>query len=149
MGDGWTRKDAEERVHTEQVWKHATVTYLMTRRPPYRWRRQVFELHAQQVFEHASCLAPSSAKRSCILLPLLFARSCTPYSERVDFMRRYCVESFRDTKFGVFQMGLGILQQGLTLRWREEEERKAAGGRAYSCWRNVTALTDTSFVDTM
>ena len=147
IGDGWTRKDAEERVHTEQVWKHATVTYLMTRRPPYRWPRQVFEKHAQQVFEHASCLAPSSAKRRCILLPLLFAGSCTQYSERIDFMRRYCAESFRDTNFGVFQMGLGILQQVWTLRAREEEERKAVGGRAYSCWRNVTAVTDIPFVD--
>ena len=104
VGDGWTRKDAEERVHTEQVWKHATLTYLMTRRPPYRWPRQVFEQHAKQVFEHASCLTPSSAKRRCILLPLLFAGSCTQYSERIDFMRRYCADSFRDTNFGVFQM---------------------------------------------
>ena len=144
VDDGWTRKDAEERVHTEQVWKHAIVTYLLTRRPPYRWPRQVFELHAQQVFEHASCLPPSSAKRRCILLPLLFAGSCTSYSERIDFMRRYCVECFRDTKFGVFQMALGILQQVWTLRSREEEERKAVGGRAYSCWRNVTAVADSS-----
>ena len=142
IDDGWMRKDAEERVHTEEVWKHATVTYLMTRRPPYRWPRHIFELHAQQVFEHASCLAPSSAKRRCILLPLLFAGSCTSYSERMDFMRRYCADSFRDTNFGVFQMGLGILQQVWTLRSREEEERKAVGGRAYSCWRNVTAIAD-------
>ena len=147
IGDGRMRKDAEERVHTERVWKHATVTYLMTRRPPYRWPRHFFELHAQQVFENASCLAPSSAKRRCILLPLLFAGSCTPYSERIDFMRGYCAESFRDTNFGVFQMGLGILQQVWTLRSREEEERKAVGGRAYSCWRNVTAATDISFAD--
>ena len=145
VGDGWTRKDAEERVHTEQVWKHAIVAYLLTRRPPYRWPRQVFELHAQQVFEHASCLAPSSTKRRCILLPLLFAGSCTSYSERIDFMRRYCVECFRDTKFGVFQMALGIMQQVWTLRSREKEERRAVGGQAYSCWRNVTAVTDNSF----
>lgn len=145
VGDGWTRKDAEERTHTEQVWKHAIVTYLLTRRPPYRWPRQFFELHAQQVFEHALCIAPSSAKRRCILLPLLFAGSCTSHSERIDFMRRYCVECFRDTKFGVFQMGLGILQQVWTLRLREEEERKAVGGLAYSCWRNVTAVTASSF----
>ena len=147
IGDGWTPKEAEERVHTEQVWKHAIVTYLMTRRPPYRWPRQFFEQHAQQVFEHASCLAPSSAKRRCILLPLLFAGSCTPYSERIDFMRRYCAESFHDTRFGVFQMVLGILQQVWTLRSREEEERKAVGGRAYSCWRNVTAIGDSPSID--
>ena len=36
VGNGWTRIAAEERVHTEEVWKHATVTYLLTRRPPYR-----------------------------------------------------------------------------------------------------------------
>ena len=145
LDDGWTCKDAEERTHMEQVWKHALVTYLLTRRPPYRWPRRFFELHAQQVFEHAACLAPSSAKRRCILLPLLFAGSCTPYSERMDSMRRYCVECFRDTKFGVFRMGLGILQQVWTLRSREEEERKAIGGISYSCWRNITAVTDNSF----
>lgn len=147
MGHGWTLEDAEERVHMEEVWKHAAITYLMTRFSPYVWPRRLLEVHTRQVFEHASCLAPSSPKRRRILFPLLFAGSCTPYSERREFMRNYCIESFLDTKFGVFQMGLGILQQVWMLRSQEEEERKAIGGRAYSCWRNVTTAMDSPFVD--
>ena len=147
VGDGWTLEDAEERVHMEEVWKHTATTYLMTRLPPYRWPRHVFEIYARQVFEHASCLAPSSAKRRRILFPLLFAGSCTPYKERKEFMRKYCVECFENTKLGVFRMGLGVLQQVRVLREREAEERRAVGGRAYSCWRNVTTATDGPFAD--
>ncbi len=105
IGDGWTFEDATERVHMEEIWKHATITYQMTRLPPYRWPRRQYEVYAQKVFEYAS---PSSAKRRRILFPLLFAGSCTPYSQRGDFMRRYCVGCFDDTKFGVFRMGLEI-----------------------------------------
>ncbi len=97
IGDGWTFEDDAERVHMEKIWKHATITYQMTRLPPYRWSLQQFEVHTQRIFEHASCLALSSAKRRCILFPLLFAGSCTPYSERGDFTRRYCVGCFDDT----------------------------------------------------
>ncbi len=147
IGDGWTFEDAAERIHMEEIWKHATINYQMTRLPPYRWPRRQFEVHAQKVFEHASCLAPSSAKRRRILFPLLFAGSCTPYSERGDFMRRYCVGCFDDTKFGVFQFGLEISQQVWMLRAKEEEERKRIGGRAYSCWRSVTTGTDIPLVN--
>ncbi len=142
---GWTLQDAQERMHVDEIWKHATATYLMTRHSPYRHPRRSFELHAQRVFTHASSL---STKRRLVLLPLLFAGSCTPDSERGDFMQRYCIECFDETKFGVFRMGLEIMRQVWTLRAREEEERRALGGRAYSCWRNVTAGMEVPVVRT-
>ena len=146
IDDGWMPDDAEERVHVEEIWKHAIIVYLMTRRSPYRWPRQAFDVHVQQVFAHASSLPPSSVQRRRILFPLLFVGSDTHYSERRAFLQRYCVSCFEVTGLGVFHMGLGILRQVWELRSREEEERKVLGGRAYSCWRNVTTGTGTLFV---
>ena len=143
--DGWTLQDAQERIHVDEIWKHATATYLITRHSPYRYPRRSFELHAQRVFTHASSL---SMKRRLVLFPLLFAGSCTPDTERGDFTQRYCIECFDETKFGVFRMGSAIMRQVWTLRAQEAKERKAVGGRAHSCWRNVTGGMEIPLIST-
>ena len=132
-------EQAAERTHVEEIWKNAAITYLLTSVAPYVAPRHVFEVYATRVFEHAACLPVTSRLRRGILYPLIIAGSCTQYDARREFVRRYCIHYYEETKFGIFQRGLKISWEVGMLRAKEQAEMRAGAGAAYSCWRNVTA----------
>lgn len=140
-----TTGSVQERLIVESIWKQALTVWAFLSVSPYPGPRETFEVHVRQIFAETMTLKSGSHCFQQVLFPLLVGGSCTTDVDRQDFVRKYCTQCFKETRFGFYNFGLSILKASWRLRETEGQQRRAIGGSPYSCWRNLTSTKESSF----
>ena len=130
---------------SDELWRDTLFVCEFVSVSPYPATREVFDRHVQGIFDQAERLATPSRVRMQILFPLVAAGSCTADPNKRQFIRQYCESCFDETGFGFYKSGFSTLQESWRLRKEEAKDRELMGGRAYTCWRNLTTTGDAAY----
>jgi hypothetical protein len=131
--------DAVDVHHTEQVWKFASVVYLLTRRRMVEDEQEerdiaLLEFCTRLIMDHAQCLSSSPFHKQLNFALVVAGAQVDGPADR-DFFRSYCLRHRCEIKWAVFESGLSILEETWALRDRQADQ----GVRPSACWSDITA----------